>query len=327
MLTRRTSHGVGDASSRLPPANHAVMEIGTGADLPLVGAAPPSASSAGAGAWCTDADRAFALARVNRRPRLRVLGWFWEWAKVCSLAVLLFLFVRAFFVEAYKIPSGSMERTILVGDFLLVNKLGYGAEVPFTGHHLPRLQRPARGQVIVFTWPKDPDKNLVKRIIGVPGDTLAMRAGTLLVNNVPRTESYVEHTEPGSDPAAADFAWQTHFAVRTASAAPVDRSTPDRTTLGRSLLAGTRTPLAPLSDPAAHPSRDNWGPLIVPAGHYFVLGDNRDNSLDSRYWGFVADSLVIGRPLFVYYSYAPDTTAPLAWATRVRWQRLFTRIN
>ncbi len=294
------------------------MDLGTGADLPYPGAASSPASQPSAAAWCSDADRAFALERVNRRPRLRVFGWFWEWAKVCSLAVLLFLFVRAFFVEAYKIPSGSMERTILVGDFLLVNKLGYGAEVPFTKHHLPRLQTPARGQVIVFTWPKDPEKNLVKRIIGVAGDTLAMRAGTLLVNNVPRTEAYVEHTEPGSDPAAADFEWQTHFAVRTAAAAPVARSP---------LRDGPRTPLAPLSDPTAHPSRDNWGPLIVPAGHYFVLGDNRDNSLDSRYWGFVADSLVIGRPLFVYYSYTPDTTTSLAWATRVRWRRIFTRVQ
>ena len=297
--------------------HHAVMEPGTGADLPLAGAVPLAVPPAGVNAWCSESDRAFALERVNRRPRVRVVGWFWEWAKVCSLAVLLFLFVRAFFVEAYKIPSGSMERTILVGDFLLVNKLGFGAEVPFTTAHLPRLQRPARGQVIVFTWPKDPEKNLVKRIIGVAGDTLAMRAGTLLVNNVARTEAYVEHTEPGSDPAAADFEWQTHFAVRTAAAAPVAHAAP----------AGARVPLLALSDPAAHPSRDNWGPLIVPAGHYFVLGDNRDNSLDSRYWGFVADSLVIGRPLFVYYSYAPDTTTPVPWATRVRWRRLFTRVN
>ncbi|HEY0776369.1 MAG TPA: signal peptidase I [Gemmatirosa sp.] len=303
------------------------MDLGTGADVSLTGAAPSPAVSSGAAAWCSDADRAFALERVNRRPRPRVLVWFWEWAKVCSLAVLLFLFVRAFFVEAYKIPSGSMERTILVGDFLLVNKLGYGAEVPFTKRHLPRLQRPRRGQVVVFTWPKDPDKNLVKRIIGVQGDTLAMRAGVLLVNNVPRTEAYAEHTEPGSDPAAADFEWQTHFAVRTAAAAPLARSPLDRSPLERSPLVGPRTPLAPLSDPTAHPSRDNWGPLIVPPGHYFVLGDNRDNSLDSRYWGFVADSLVIGRPLFVYYSYAPDTTTPLAWATRVRWRRLFTRVQ
>ncbi|GJG84905.1 hypothetical protein tb265_00860 [Gemmatimonadetes bacterium T265] len=296
------------------------MDLGTGADLPLAAALPSAAPAAGAGAWCSDDDRAYALARANRRPRPRIFGFLGEWARVCSLAVLLFLFVRAFFVEAYKIPSGSMERTILVGDFLLVNKLGYGAELPFTKRHLPRLRAPTRGQVIVFTWPKDPDKNLVKRVIGVPGDTVAMRAGTLLVNNVPRTESYVEHTEPGSDPAAADFEWQTHFAVRTAAAAPVPGESAPPSGDGHA-------PLLPLAEPAAHPSRDNWGPLIVPPGQYFVLGDNRDNSLDSRYWGFVADSLVIGRPLFVYYSYVPDTATPFAWATRVRWARIFSPIQ
>ncbi len=299
------------------------MESGIGADLPIVGITSSPGPIPGASAWCSDTERAFALERVNRRPRSRVFGWLGEWVRVCALAVVLFLFVRAFFVEAYKIPSGSMERTILVGDFLLVDKVGYASEVPLTRWHLPRLRTPARGEIVVFTWPRDPEKNLVKRIAGVPGDTLAMRAGTLLVNNVPRAERYVEHTEPGSDPAAADFEWQTHFAVRTAAAAPAP---PARGDAGPG-TAAARAPLLPLAEPAAHPSRDNWGPLIVPAGHYFVLGDNRDNSLDSRYWGFVADSLLIGRPMFVYYSYAPDTTASVPWATRVRWRRLFSAIR
>lgn len=296
------------------------MELGTGATP----SAPPLAADAPSR---HDADvRAAALARVNRRPRLR-LGWLWEWAKVTSAAIVLFFFVRAFFVEAYKIPSASMERTILVGDFLLVNKLVYGAEVPFSGgKRLPRLRTPVRGDVVVFDDPKVARRTLVKRLIGLPGDTVAMRGGVLFVNARPRDERYVEHTEPGSDPTYESFRWQRDFVTRTAVAAPVVVA-PVAATLVPDV---TRIPLAPLlarRDPSAHPTRDNWGPLVVPAAHYFVLGDNRDNSFDSRYWGFVPDSLLRGRPLFVYYSYAPDSATRLAWLTHVRWRRLGTRIE
>jgi signal peptidase I len=222
-----------------------------------------------------------------------------EWTKIFLVSVVLFLVIRTFFVEAFKIPSGSMENTLQVGDFLLVNKLVYGAEVPFTHKHLPRLRVPQRGDVIVFEYPEDPTKNFVKRLIGVPGDTVEMREGTLIRNGKVITEHYVEHTDPDIDPAPEDFRWQRDYVVRTAAAA-----------------AG-----------GYHPSRNNWGPLVVPKGNYFVLGDNRDNSLDSRYWGFVADSLVKGKPFVIYYSYAPDTVDSFAWLTHIRWQRLGERIK
>src|SRR5580692_1399213 len=118
---------------------------------------------------------------VVEPPRSSAVGavarGLYEWAKSLSLAIILFLLVRAFLVEAYRIPSGSMEGTLLVGDFLLVNKLVYGAEVPFTGKRLPAVRQPKYRDVVVFEWPEDPTKNFVKRLVGLPGDTLAMRDG------------------------------------------------------------------------------------------------------------------------------------------------------
>ena len=242
-------------------------------------------------------ERAQALRRVNK-SRGRVIRVMWEWAKSFQVAILVFLFVRAFIVEAFKIPSGSMERTLLVGDFLLVNKLVYGAEVPFTGKRLPALREPRLGDVVVFQWPQDPTKNFVKRLVGMPGDTLAMEQGKLIRNGREVREQYVVHTDPGMDPSGEEFRWQRDYLIKTAQA-----------------FVGY------------HPSRNNWGPIVVPDKQYFMLGDNRDNSLDSRYWGFVPDSLVRGQPILVYYSYAPDTNQPLAWLTRIRWTRLGERVH
>jgi signal peptidase I len=242
--------------------------------------------------------RAEALRRVNRSPAQH-WALFLEWAKSFTIAIILFLFVRTFIVEAFKIPSGSMEKTLLVGDFLLVNKMVYGAEVPFTGKHLPAIRHPKRGDVIVFQWPKDPTKNFVKRLVGVAGDTLWMRESDLYVNGVRQRENYVTHSEPESDPISEEFNWQKNFFVQTAEATPLG------------------TP----------PSRNNWGPIVVPKDEYFVLGDNRDNSLDSRYWEFVPDSLIRGRPMFVYYSYDPDSLDRMSWLTRIRWTRIGERVR
>ncbi len=245
----------------------------------------------------TAEERAEVLRVVNRR-RGRWLHLFTEWAKSFVVAIVVFLIVRAFLVEAFKIPSGSMEKTLLVGDFLLVNKLVYGAEIPFTHKRLPAVHQPRFGDVVVFQWPQDPTKNFVKRLVGLPGDTLAMRDGELIRNGRDLQERYVLHTDPGADPSGEEFRWQRDHLVRTAEAST-----------------------------GYHPSRNNWGPLVVPARHYFMLGDNRDNSLDSRYWGFVPDSLVRGEPLVVYYSYQPDSTSAMPWLTRVRWKRLGSRIR
>lgn len=227
------------------------------------------------------------------RARFGLVRVAWEWAKSIQLAIILFLLVRAFLVEAFKIPSGSMEGTLLVGDFLLVNKLVYGAEVPFLHKTLPRLRSPGLGDVVVFEWPDDPEKNFVKRLVGLPLDTLEMKRGALWRNGVEQREPYaVRGPVFGRESAGDEFRWQRDFVV-------------------------------PTVDPQRyHPTRNDWGPLVVPADHFFVLGDNRDNSLDSRYWGFLPDSLVRGSPIFVYYSYVPDSGRTFDWLTQVRWKRL-----
>lgn len=216
----------------------------------------------------------------------------WEWTKSLAVAILIFLLIRTFVVEAFRIPTASMEETLLVGDFLLVNKAVYGAQIPGTEAHLPALDAPTRGDVIVFLPPHDPTKHYVKRLVGLPGDTLAMRGKTLIRNGVPVDEPYVRHSDHFGDPFAPDMLWQRRFL-------PSDMKARNY-----------------------RPSRDNWGPIIVPANRYFVLGDNRDDSEDSRYWGFVDPADVKGRPLMVYYSFDPATVEPFPWLTEVRWARI-----
>jgi signal peptidase I len=232
--------------------------------------------------------RRAALDRANHAPTRR-FGFVRDQLRTLAMALVLFLVVRAFLVEAFKIPSASMEGTLLAGDFLLVNKLVYGAEVPFVGTRTPSIRAPRRGDVVVFQWPADLTKNFVKRVVGLPGDTLSMRDGRLALNGRDQPELYAQHSQV-TDRLDTDFGWQTRF-----------------------LAAAMRN---------YRPSRDNWGPLVVPFRNYFVLGDNRENSLDSRYWGFVPDSLIRGQPLVVYYSFDSEGLPQGGWLSRVRWRRL-----
>ena len=216
-----------------------------------------------------------------------------------GMALILFLIIRTFLIEAFQIPSGSMERTLLAGDFLFVNKAVYGAQIPGTSSRLPGFGTPGRGDVIVFAYPKDPTLNYVKRVIGAPGDRVEMRAGQVYVNGVALDEPYVQRIDPLHDNFETEFNWQRGFLVgRTAE-----------------------------QQRGYHPTRDTWGPLRVPRGKYFVLGDNRDNSADSRYWGFVDQGAVKGRPLVVYFSYDRGARDPLPWLTDIRWDRLGSLIR
>src|SRR5688500_9278325 len=185
-----------------------------------------------------------------------------------------------------------MENTLLVGDFLLVNKAVYGAQLPLTGKHLPTFKEPERGDVVVFVPPHEPDKNYVKRLVGVAGDTLEMRDKLLYLNGAPQQEGYVRHTDQENDVYAPSMYWQCDFAVA-----------------GQALRD-------------CRPTRDNWGPVVVPEGKFMMLGDNRDDSEDSRYWGFVERARIKGRPLFIYYSFDGSTLKALPWLTGIRWNRI-----
>lgn len=220
-----------------------------------------------------------------------------DWLKFAFFTLLVFVVVRILLLEAFTIPTSSMENTLLVGDFLLVNKSLYGAEVPGTHLHLPAVREPERGDVVVFHPPHDPERNYVKRVVGIPGDTLSMREKVLLLNGAPQEEEYVRFMDDRADAVHPDMAWQSDF-------------------------------LAAAHPPAHyHPSRDNWGPLVVPAGKYFVLGDNRDNSEDSRYWGFVDREAIRGHPWLVYLSFVRDDDPGEGWFGRVRWRRIGHRIR
>jgi signal peptidase I len=230
----------------------------------------------------------------------------WETARAFLGTVLLFLVIRAFLLEAFRIPSGSMIPSLLVGDWLFVNKLVYGPHVPFTNVNLPGYAEPKRQEVVVFESPyqadeaargADPQPTLVKRLVGIPGDTLHMRDALLYVNGVAQPQGYGARENPRGDPNETSelFDWQAQYTLRQSRFGPAPQL----------------------------PTHDNWGPLVVPPAHFFMLGDNRYNSKDSRYWGLVPRANLRGRPIFVYYSYNADqSTKPLPFLTDVRWGRI-----
>lgn len=255
------------------------------------------------------AARARRVATTTARPPIAVRVR----AEIIGLlpVVAIFLGAQQLIAEAYRIPSGSMEPTLLVGDRLFVNKLRYGPHIPFTELSLPGYARPRRGDIAVFVSPpQDPairispneiTPTLIKRVVGVAGDTLLMRHGQLLVNGAP-VASPNSFVLPDSiaDQAQPIFAWQHRIELRGSRFGP----------------------------PIASPSLHEWGPVIVPDGTYFMMGDNRDNSVDSRYYGPVPRANLRGTPTFVYYSYDPESGLDYFRAvTAIRWRRLGTWIR
>src|SRR5438876_6315743 len=157
--------------------------------------------------------RAHALELANRKRTGSKLSFFAHWARIIIVSLALFIVIRAFGLEAFKIASGSMEHTLFEGDFLLVNKLVYGAGIPGLGAKLPAVHQPRDGDVIVFVYPLDPSRNYVKRIAGIPGDTVEMRGAQLVRNGKRIVERYVQHSPADSDQVDTDFRWQTAYLV------------------------------------------------------------------------------------------------------------------
>jgi signal peptidase I len=220
-----------------------------------------------------------------------------EYTESIVIAVILALFVRTWVVQAFKIPTGSMENNLLIGDHLLVNKFIFGPTASSIERALLPVRDIRRGDVIVFKYPDEPDRDFIKRVIGLPGETLELRAKKVYIDGQPLDEPYVHFLETSAD--AQEI---TSFDVR-----------------------------------------ENFRPVRVPEGYYFVMGDNRDNSQDSRYWGFLPRHYVKGRALMIYWSYesgredyldeGAGATAKRMFSvvahffTKTRWERLFHQIH
>lgn len=247
-------------------------------------------SDKGKGEAREDAREARAKRRARRTTEPREGGAL-EWVKSLAVALVLFFVLRTFLVQTFVITSGSMEDTLLVGDMLLVNRAAMGSRVPILGARIPGYSRPQRGDVLVFDPPHEESLMLIKRLVGLPGDTLEMREKVLYVNGAVLDEAYLKHdTLP--DERHPWMAWQTEH-------------------------------LLPGHDAAGYaPTRDNWGPLLIPEDHYFMLGDNRERSLDSRYWGLIEGWRLEGRAVFTYYSYNRDSFRPFPAVREVRWNRI-----
>jgi signal peptidase I len=198
-----------------------------------------------------------------------------EW----TINILILLFGTTTLVQAFIVPTPSMETTVMVGDHLLVDKLSYSPSDPIMKHLLPYTE-PKRGDIIVFRWPIDISQNYVKRVIGVPGDRIHLENKTVYLNGKPlRNEPYAQHID------ATPRAYRDNF--------PKDPWT-------ESSLVSDRAQKM-LDEHVAN------GDVVVPPGSYFAMGDNRDNSLDSRYWGFVPRENIIGKPLLIFWSYDAPT--------------------
>jgi signal peptidase I len=198
-----------------------------------------------------------------------------EYSKSFFPVILAVFLIRSFLVEPFKIPSGSMMPTLLVGDFILVNKFTYGLRVPVANNTFIEVNHPQRGEVVVFRFPKDPSLDYIKRVVGVPGDHIEYRNKQVFVNGkaVEQQENgYYDYVAPGLN----------QMSVRRVIEQLGDHK--------HDILIDDHNPVVD-------------GEVVVPQGHYFVMGDNRDNSNDSRFWGFVPDQNIVGRAFLIWWNF------------------------
>jgi len=244
--------------------------------------------------------------KADAKPKNELL----EWIKSIAAAVVLFLVIRTFLVQAYSIPSNSMENTLLVGDYLMANNAVFGARVPFTNVRMPGFRDPRHGEIVVFrpTY-NTPEEDVVKRVIGIPGDTLWGKDGAVYRNGKRLNEPYVQRTGEADRPLDFDGS---------------RGGLPPEVIPARYGFHNHVPALLPSVDRATyHPTRDNWGPLVVPRDSYWMMGDNRDQSLDSRFMGFIPREVVRGKPLFIYFSVDKDRDSPFPhFLTAARWGRI-----
>ncbi len=214
-------------------------------------------------------ERAEKKGKQAAEPRKKSL--FREYLEAAIIAVLLALFIRAFVVQAFKIPSGSMKPTLLIGDHILVNKFVYGVKIPFTDHSILQIKKPKRGDIVVFKWPRNEKKDFIKRVIGVAGDTIEIRDDALYVNNEKIETKYVgmyRDRDIGRAHQYLEFLGETNHYILD-----------------------------------VYKKNEDFGPQVVSENAIFVMGDNRDQSLDSRYWGFVSLNKLKGKAFIIYWSW------------------------
>lgn len=238
-----------------------------------------------------------------------------EYAESIGVAVAVALLLRAFVVEAFQIPSGSMIPTLEVGDHIFVSKFAYGVSVPFTNSKVLQLAEPERGDVIVFKFPNDPSIDYIKRVVGLPGDVVEMRGEELYINGRPVPRHKLPDLYRCNDsPAHPDSSSMLRGAL-----ADDDECELWLETLGN---VEHETVLEP------HRGGRDFSRTVVPPGHVFVMGDNRDNSSDSRVWGFVSHDFIKGKALIVWWSRAPsEGWSPVAWFKAIRWRRFFQSVR
>ena len=207
-----------------------------------------------------------------------------EYFESIVIAVILALFVRTWVVQAFKIPTGSMENNLLIGDHLLVNKFVFAPTMTSLERMLLPIDPVRRGDILVFKYPQDPERDFIKRVIGLPGETLEVRNKKVYINGKPLEEKYVHFIFPPEERAPGDVSFD-------------------------------------VSD------KRDYGPVTVPERHYFMMGDNRDNSEDSRYWGFMPADYIKGKALFVYFSFTDPEARDSGGSFGVRWSRLLHQIH